>query len=65
MKTAFEIFRTFRRMGTPIAECPEFWRPQWAGNSQYGYAIGFFPTRKQAVRAVLEFYSSRMHLIRQ
>lgn len=30
MKTALEILRTFRRMGAPPAEQPEFWRPQCA-----------------------------------
>lgn len=64
-RTALEIARTFKRMGVTLAEQPEFWRPQWAALSQYGYALGYFPTRKEAARYSVSYYSARMHLIRQ
>lgn len=59
-----KIRETFARHGIPLAELGMF-GAYWNALSQYGYTLSEHDSKAKAEQAVIDYYSNRMHLIRQ
>ena len=53
-----DIAACYRRQGYPLAYFDSI-AGAWAAMSQYGYALSFHPTRREARAAVVAFYMGR------
>lgn len=61
-----EIRDNYRRMGVPLAENDDIWHTGLVALSQYGYVLkDGFNTLAEAEKYAIDYYSSRMNLIRQ
>ena len=65
-----EIRAEFARMNQPLSQKSVNFTfgntaETWESLSQYGYAMAYYPTQKEAEYHTIAFYKSHMSLIRQ